>query len=46
VDYFEFRDPITLEERKKAEKKHKSLLVVSAIWIGKTRLIDNVVIKV
>lgn len=46
VDYFEFRDPITLEERKKAEKKHKSLLVASAIWIGKTRLIDNVVIKV
>ncbi len=46
VDYFEFRDPITLDEIKEVKKKHGSLLVASAIWIGKTRLIDNMVIKV
>jgi pantoate--beta-alanine ligase len=46
VDYFEFRDPITLEEIREVKKKNGSLLVASAIWIGKTRLIDNMVIKV
>lgn len=46
VDYFEFRDPVTLDKVKKAEKKQRSLLVASAIWMGNTRLIDNVVIKV
>jgi pantoate--beta-alanine ligase len=46
VDYFEFRDPVTLDEMREVEKKHRNLLAVSAIRIGKTRLIDNMVIKV
>lgn len=46
VDYFEFRDPVTLDEIREVKKKHGSLLIASAIWIGKTRLIDNMVIKV
>ncbi len=45
VDYFEFRDPVTLEERKRVGRKQKRLLTVAAVWIGKTRLIDNIVIK-
>jgi len=45
VDYFEFRDPRTLEERKKADRKQEGLLAATAVWIGKTRLIDNMVIK-
>ncbi len=46
VDYFEFRDPNTLEERKKVEKNYKSILAAVAVWIGKTRLIDNIIIKI
>lgn len=46
VDYFEFRDPRTLEEIKRADKKYKSILAAAAVWIGKTRLIDNKTIKV
>jgi len=46
VDYLEFRDPVTLEERKRADGKQKKLLIAAAVWIGKTRLIDNMVIKV
>lgn len=46
VDYFEFRDPRTLEERKRVEKNYRSILTAVAAWIGKTRLIDNIVIKV
>ncbi|GAG59203.1 unnamed protein product [marine sediment metagenome] len=46
VDYFEFRDPRTLEEIKRADKKYKSMLAAAAVWIGKTRLIDNKIIKV
>lgn len=45
VDYFEFRDPVTLEERKRVGRKQKRLLTAAAVWIGKTRLIDNIVIK-
>jgi pantoate--beta-alanine ligase len=46
VDYFEFRDPVTLDELKKTEKKQRNILIASAIWMGNTRLIDNMVIKV
>ena len=46
VDYFEFRDPRTMEEIKRADKWHKSMLAAAAVWIGKTRLIDNMIIKV
>ena len=46
VDYFEFRDPITLKERKIVDKKQKRLLIAAAVWIGKTRLIDNMVIRI
>ena len=46
VDYFEFRDPITLEERKIVAGKQKRLLIAAAVWIGKTRLIDNMVIRI
>jgi pantoate--beta-alanine ligase len=46
VDYFEFRDPVTLDEIREVKRKRRSLLVTSAVWIGKTRLIDNMVIKV
>jgi len=45
VDYFEFRDTRTLEEIKKAGKNYKSMLAATAVWIGKTRLIDNIIIK-
>ena len=46
VDYFEFRDPIKLEERKIIAGKQKRLLIATAVWIGKTRLIDNMVIRI
>ena len=46
VDYFEFRDPIKLEERKIISGKQKRLLIAAAVWIGKTRLIDNMVIRI
>ena len=46
VDYFEFRDPIKLEERKIIAGKQKRLLIAAAVWIGKTRLIDNMVIRI
>ncbi len=46
IDYFEFRDPLTLEGKKKIEKNDKKILVAAAVWIGSTRLIDNIIIKV
>ena len=45
VDYFEFRDTRTLEEIKRGDKDYKSILAAAAVWIGKTRLIDNIIIK-
>lgn len=45
VDYFEFRDTRTLEEIKRVDKDYKSILAAAAVWIGKTRLIDNIIIK-
>ncbi len=46
IDYFEFRDPWTLEDRKRVNKDYKNILAAIALWIGKTRLIDNMIIKV
>jgi len=46
IDYFEFRDPRTLEDRKRVNKDYKNILAAIALWIGKTRLIDNMIIKV
>jgi pantoate--beta-alanine ligase len=46
VDYFDFRDPLTLCEKKVIKKTTGKLLVAGAIWIGKTRLIDNIIIKI
>jgi pantoate--beta-alanine ligase len=46
VDYFDFRDPGTLEYLKRVDKKGKKILAATAVWIGRTRLIDNMIIKV
>ena len=46
IDYFEFRDPRTLEKRKRVGKEHKKIMAATAVWIGRTRLIDNIIIKV
>ncbi len=42
IDYIAFVDPLTLEPM---EKVQRPALLAIAIWIGKTRLIDNVVIS-
>ncbi len=43
IDYFDIRDGQNL--RKMAETdRSKDILVAAAVWIGKTRLIDNIVI--
>lgn len=42
IDYVEIVDPVTLE---KTEKISGSALIAAAIFIGKTRLIDNAVIR-
>jgi pantoate--beta-alanine ligase len=49
IDYFDFRDPLTLEDFKElgkigSDKKLKKVLIATAVWIGKTRLIDNIVV--
>ncbi len=46
VDYFDFRNPGTLEHLKRVDKDNKNILVATAVWIGRTRLIDNMIIKV
>lgn len=46
VDYFDFRDPETLEHIKNVNKNNKNILAAAAIRIGMTRLIDNMIIKV
>ncbi len=45
ADYFEFRDPGTLKKIIKAGREQGSVLAAAAIWIGKTRLIDNMIIR-
>jgi len=46
VDYFDFRDPGTLEYIKKVNEDNRNILAAIAVRIGRTRLIDNMVIKV
>jgi pantoate--beta-alanine ligase len=41
VEYFSFVDPETLVP---VEKIEKTVLIAGAIWVGKTRLIDNVTV--
>ncbi len=43
IDYFDIRDAETLEEIR--DKGSKDILVATAVWIGNTRLIDNIVIE-
>ena len=43
IDYVEIVNPMTLE---KTEKISGSALIAAAIFVGKTRLIDNAVIRV
>lgn len=42
IEYIKIVDPQTLTEVKKIEK---SVLIVLAVWIGKTRLIDNLAVN-
>ena len=44
IDYFDFRDPETLEELKKSKTITGSILIACAVYVGKTRLIDNKVV--
>ncbi|MHB1346045.1 MAG: pantoate--beta-alanine ligase [Candidatus Humimicrobiaceae bacterium] len=46
IDYFDFREPGTLEELKNVRDSSGSILIAAAVYIGKTRLIDNKVILV
>ena len=51
VDYFDFRDSETLEEigtlKPEAGKKQiKKLLIAGAVRVGKTRLIDNLILNI
>jgi pantoate--beta-alanine ligase len=51
IDYFDFRDGATLEEIKSLEpaegaKVPEKLLVATAASIGRTRLIDNIVLNI
>ncbi|MBM3707859.1 MAG: pantoate--beta-alanine ligase [Actinobacteria bacterium] len=48
VEYFDFRDAENLDEIKDLNKYFKrkprgSILIASAVWIGNTRLIDNII---
>jgi pantoate--beta-alanine ligase len=42
IDYISVVDPVTLEPMKRI---HRPAVLAAAIWIGKTRLIDNVIIS-
>jgi pantoate--beta-alanine ligase len=44
VDYFDFRDPDTLEELKISQDSPRNVLIAAAVHIGTTRLIDNKVV--
>ena len=45
IDYFDFRDNDTLCEIERIDQKAERILIASAIWIGETRLIDNILIE-
>ena len=44
IEYFDIRDPKDLKVLKRAEREGE-ILIATAVWMGRTRLIDNVVIK-
>ncbi len=46
VDYFDLRDPVSLKELKHAGGSGQKILAAAAVWIGGTRLIDNIIIKI
>ncbi len=45
IDYFDFRDKDMLCEIERIDQKAARILIASAIWIGKTRLIDNILLE-
>jgi len=45
IDYFDFRDEDKLCEIERIDYKTARILIASAIWIGKTRLIDNILLE-
>lgn len=45
IDYFDFRDKDMLYEVERIDQKAARILIASAIWIGETRLIDNILIE-
>lgn len=45
IDYFDFRDKDMLYEIERIDQKAARILVASAIWIGETRLIDNILLE-
>ena len=46
VYYFDFRDPLTLNEKSKVDADTKKILAAAAVQVGSTRLIDNIVINI
>ncbi|MCG9479105.1 MAG: pantoate--beta-alanine ligase [Actinomycetia bacterium] len=44
IDYFDLRDSETLEPALDTGTKN-DILIAAAIWMGKTRLIDNIIVK-
>lgn len=45
IDYFDIRDKNSLRRIKQINKKTQGILIASAIRLGKTRLIDNILIN-
>ena len=45
IDYFDFRDKDRLNEIERIDQKAARILIASAIWIGGTRLIDNILLE-
>jgi pantoate--beta-alanine ligase len=45
IDYFDFRDTNMLHKVEQIGQKTERILIASAIWIGKTRLIDNILLN-
>jgi pantoate--beta-alanine ligase len=44
IDYFDFRNPETLEEERSSLSSPCKILIAAAVYIGTTRLIDNKVV--
>ena len=45
IDYFDFRDKDMLYGIERIDQKAARILIASAIWIGETRLIDNILLE-